>query len=82
MEQETRNIETEIKEYLNKIRHHLQEDKGDVEFVRYDEAIGFVYVRFLGNCKNCPLKMMTLQAGIERYIKHSLKKVKRVMEVN
>jgi len=76
------NTEQEIQKYLEEIRPHLQKDSGDIEFVRFDENIGFAYVRFLGNCQVCPLKMMTLQAGIERYIKHFLKDVKRVMSIN
>ncbi len=76
------NTELEIRKYLEKVRPHLKEDNGDIEFVRYDEHIGFAYVRFLGNCQVCPLKMMTLQAGIERYIKHFMKDVKRVMAIN
>lgn len=36
---------------LDKIRHFLQRDGGDVEFVSFDE--GVVYVRLHGACQDC-----------------------------
>ena len=36
---------------LDKIRHFLQRDGGDVEFVKFEE--GIVYVRMQGACQDC-----------------------------
>ena len=36
---------------LDKIRHFLQRDGGDVEFVSFDE--GVVYVKLHGACQDC-----------------------------
>lgn len=40
-----------IIETLDKIRHFLQKDGGDVEFVSFKD--GIVYVRMQGACQDC-----------------------------
>lgn len=74
------NIE-KIKEVIEKLRFHLQKDGGDMEFVRLEESTNVLEIRFLGNCKGCPLSIMTLRAGIERVILKELPFVRRVEEV-
>lgn len=44
-------IEKQINTTLDKIRHFLQKDGGDVEFVSFKE--GIVYVRMRGACQDC-----------------------------
>lgn len=63
---------------LNEVRPYLIEDKGDIEFIRYEIENKVVVLRFLGNCVNCPMAIMTLRAGIERYILHYAPEVRRV----
>jgi Fe-S cluster biogenesis protein NfuA len=74
------NIE-KIKEVIEKLRCHLQKDGGDMEFVRLEENTNVLEIRFLGNCKGCPLSIMTLRAGIERVILKELPFIIRVEEV-
>jgi Fe-S cluster biogenesis protein NfuA len=75
-------IKFRINEVLDKIRHHLQVDGGDIEFVSFEEEKGIANVRFLGNCRTCPLSIMTLRAGIERYILRYVPEVKRIEMIN
>ena len=44
-------IEKLITQTLDKIRHFLQKDGGDVEFVSFKD--GVVYVRMKGACQDC-----------------------------
>ena len=67
----------EVSEVLEDIRPQLQADGGDVELVSVEE--GVVKVRFLGGCAGCPFANMTLQMGIERYLKQKLPEVKQVV---
>jgi Fe-S cluster biogenesis protein NfuA len=69
----------EVGEVLEDIRPQLQADGGDVELVSVEE--GVVKVRFLGGCAGCPFANMTLQMGIERYLKQKLPEVKQVVSV-
>lgn len=55
--------ETQIKEIIRKIRPYLQQDGGDVEYVKYEN--GIVYVRLLGACIGCTSIDVTLRDGIE-----------------
>lgn len=71
----------QIMQVIEKLRHHLQKDGGDMEFVRLEDSTSVLEIRFLGNCKGCPLSIMTLRAGIERVILKELPFVKRVEEV-
>ncbi len=45
------NTEKLIIETLDKIRHFLQKDGGDVEFVSFKD--GIVYVKMQGACQDC-----------------------------
>lgn len=69
MTQEERDIlETKVKEVIESIRHYLQEDGGDVQFVRMtDDKV--VYVELQGHCGSCPHAMATLKNGVEAAVK-------------
>ncbi|MFA6570234.1 MAG: NifU family protein [Bacteroidota bacterium] len=71
-------IENRINIALTKVRPYLNEDEGDVELVRFEEGTNILEVRFLGNCKDCPLSMMTLRAGIERFVQKEVPEIRRV----
>ena len=43
---------------LEKLRPSIMDDGGDIEFVKYED--GVCYLKFLGHCATCPMKMMTL----------------------
>ena len=66
---------------LDKVRPALQADGGDVELVDVDEQ-GVVSVRLTGACKGCPMSQMTLQQGIERYLKEAISDTIRVQGVD
>jgi Fe-S cluster biogenesis protein NfuA len=70
-------VEEKINKVLESIRPYLQKDGGDVELVKVDEH-GIVELRLLGSCNTCPLKPMTLRAGIERAIMNKVEEVKRI----
>ncbi|MBK8550518.1 MAG: NifU family protein [Ignavibacteria bacterium] len=69
-----------VEEVLNKVRPFLMIDGGDVEVTGIKEN-GIVEVRLLGSCKDCPLRMMTLRAGIERALMTEIPAVKRIESV-
>ncbi len=71
----------EVKVVVEKIRPYLQQDGGDVEVVNVTED-NIVEVRLVGACRGCPMSMMTLRAGIERFIMMELPDVKRVESVS
>jgi len=73
----TEDIELRVNKVLEHIRPYLQKDGGDVELIKIDEN-GFVDLRLLGACNTCPLKPMTLRAGIERAIMNAIPEVKRI----
>lgn len=70
-------IELRINKVLEHIRPYLQKDGGDVELIRINEN-GFVDLRLIGACNTCPLKPMTLRAGIERAIMNAIPEIKRI----
>ncbi|MBM2816557.1 MAG: nitrogen-fixing NifU domain protein [Ignavibacteria bacterium] len=76
------NSEDEISLSVNKIldisRPYLEQDGGGIEFVGYEEENQVAVLRFTGNCAICPLKLMTLRGGIERFILASEKRIRRI----
>ena len=65
---------------LQKVRPYLLLDGGGVELIQIKEN-GIVEVCLTGACKECPLRMMTLRAGIERALMQEIPDVKRIESV-
>lgn len=79
-EQERTDLETRVKASIEKIRPYLQEDGGDVQFVRMtDEKV--VYVELQGHCGSCPYALMTLKNGVESAIKEDVPEIVSVERV-
>lgn len=69
-----------IKELLDtRIRPSIQEDGGDVEFIKYEE--GIVYLQLQGACTGCPSSSVTLKSGIERTIMYWIPEVQGCVQV-
>ena len=66
-----------IKKILVEANKYLAIDNGNVEYVNLEHD-GILRVRFSGSCAACPLKPMTLRAGVERAILLKIEEVKRV----
>lgn len=70
-----------IKELLEtRIHPAVQEDGGDVAFVRWDEPSGVVQLKMMGSCSGCPSSAQTLKGGIENMLKHYIPEVVEVIE--
>jgi Fe-S cluster biogenesis protein NfuA len=68
-----------LEKALEELRPHLQADGGDVELVDYED--GIVKVRLKGACAGCPMSQMTLQWGVERFLKGRIPEVIKVEAV-
>ena len=68
--------EEKIKAVINKIRHALQIDGGDIEFISYEN--GIVKVRLKGSCAGCPMSHLTLKTLVEGAIKTEVPEVSKV----
>jgi len=69
-----------VEQALAKVRPMLQADGGDVELVEVTED-GVVKVRLKGACGSCPMSLMTLKHGIERYLKREVPEITEVVAV-
>lgn len=63
-------LEQKVKEALEYIRPSLQNDGGDIEFVRLEG--NKVYVKLKGACAGCMMAQMTLKNGVERMLKYNV----------
>ncbi len=70
------NTEEKIKEVIEKIKPILQNDGGNISFVKYEDKN--VYVNISGVCMHCYMLEQTLE-GIEMAIKSEVPEVKRVL---
>jgi Fe-S cluster biogenesis protein NfuA len=73
-------LKDEVEKIINEIRPHLVADGGDIELVDVDKE-GTVKVKLKGACTGCPMSQMTLQLGVERYLKSKVPQVKKVISV-
>ena len=70
------NVEEQVIDVINRIRPYLNNDGGDIEFVKFDN--GIVYVRLVGACAGCAMQDATLKDGLEALL---LEEVPGVIEV-
>ncbi len=60
-------MEDKVKAAIEDIRPSLQNDGGDIKFVKLDGKN--VFVSLQGACVGCPMSQMTLKGGVERYLR-------------
>ena len=72
-------INDRVKKALEQVRPQLQADGGDIEYVDFDN--GIVKVKLKGSCSGCPMSTMTLQWGVENFLKKHIPEVKKVEAV-
>lgn len=63
-------MEAKVIEAINAIRPALQNDGGDIEFVKLDG--NNVHVKLVGACAGCPMSQLTLTNGVQRYLRESI----------
>ena len=73
-------IKEQVQEVLDKLRPFLLRDGGDCELVDVED--GIVKLRLLGACGSCPMALMTLKMGVERYLKDACPEVTEVVQEN
>lgn len=75
-------IEKEIAELIDeRVRPAVEMDGGDIEFIRFDEGEGIVYVKMKGSCDGCPSSSATLKNGIKRMLEYYVPEVIDVVPV-
>lgn len=66
-----------IKEILDKIRPYLNQDGGDVEFVKFEK--GICYVKLKGACAGCMFADMTISNTVEEILVSEVPEVIKVV---
>ena len=74
------NVEERINEEIEKLKPYLQNDGGNIEFVKFED--GIVYVKLTGACAGCSLIDVTLKEGIEEILTSEIPEVKEVVKVD
>ena len=76
----SKEIEDKIKDVLEQLRPYLQADGGDLALAEITDDM-VVKVRLVGACGSCPMRTMTLKAGVENTLKKQVPEVKSVEAV-
>ncbi len=79
--QEKSDLIARVNDALNDVRPHLKTDGGDIEVVDITDDMT-VQVKWLGNCQNCNMSVMTMRAGIEVAIKSKVPGIRQVEAIN
>ena len=74
-------LEDRVKEALEMFRPQLQADGGDMEYLGIEDG-KIVHLNLTGACGSCPMALMTLKMGIERYIKDACPEIEEVVQDN
>lgn len=68
-----------IKELIfTRIRPAIQDDGGDIEFVKFIEEEGKVILKLKGACRSCDSSSVTLKNGIESMLQYYIEEVQTV----
>jgi len=68
-----------VEKALEELRPQLQADGGDIELVEVEK--GIVKVKMKGACAGCPMSTMTLQWGVENFLKKKIPGIVKVEAV-
>ncbi len=72
-------IESRVQKAIQELRPNLQADGGDIELLGVEK--GVVKVKLKGACAGCPMSSMTIQWGVERFLKKKIPEVVKVEAV-
>jgi len=73
-------LKDEVRKVIDEIRPYLVADGGDIELIDVSDE-GTVKVKLKGACVGCPMSQMTLEMGVERYLKSKVPQVKKVVSI-
>ena len=73
-------VEKRIIEEIEKLKPYLQNDGGNIEYVKFED--GKVYVKLTGACAGCSLIDVTLKEGIEEILVSEIPEVKEVVKID
>ena len=68
-----------IKEIIEDIKPYLNQDGGDIEFIKYED--NYVFVKLFGACSHCGYQDFTLNDNILELIKEKVPDVISVINV-
>ena len=72
-------VEDRVQKAIQELRPNLQADGGDIEFLGVEN--GIVKVKLKGACAGCPMSTMTIQWGVENFLKKKIPEVVKVEAV-
>ena len=72
-------LEKKVVEAIDYVRPSLQNDGGDIDFVRMEG--NKVFVRLRGACAGCMMAEMTLKIGVERMLKYNVSEDLEVVDL-
>jgi len=72
-------VKDKVEKALKELRPQLQADGGDIELLGVEN--GIVKVKMKGACAGCPMSTMTLQWGVENFLKKKIPGIVKVEAV-
>ena len=72
-------VKDKVEKALKELRPNLQADGGDIELLGVEN--GVVKVKMKGACAGCPMSTMTLQWGVENFLKKKIPEIVKVEAV-
>jgi Fe-S cluster biogenesis protein NfuA len=72
-------IEDRVQKAIQEVRPNLQADGGDIELLGVEN--GVVKVKLKGACAGCPMSTMTIQWGVENFLKKKIPEIVKVEAV-
>mmetsp|Transcript_50982 Transcript_50982/g.114707 ORF Transcript_50982/g.114707 Transcript_50982/m.114707 type:complete len:231 (+) Transcript_50982:44-736(+) len=80
LEANPESVEGRIMEVLEvRVKPYVEQDGGDVEFERFDEKDGTLYLMMKGSCAGCSQSHVTLQDGVRNLMEHYVPEVKNIV---
>ncbi len=74
-----KNTEEKIKKIIEDIKPFINDDGGDIEFIKYED--NYVFVKLFGACSNCEAIDATLNDNLLMFIKEEIPEVEGIINV-
>ncbi len=72
--------EKKIKELINNIKPYINEEGGDIEFIRLED--NYVFIKLTGACAYCGFQDDTINNGILKMFQEEIPEIEGVINVD
>ena len=72
-------MEAKIKDLLNDLKPYINQDGGDIEFIKYED--NYVFIKLTGACEFCLGQDSTINDGLLKMMQEEIPEIKGIINI-